>query len=153
MQRLSILYIASIIALVLAACTKPSSPTLGEVVDEFRELRNESTRLSCECFELLVVDYASEQECIDHVGLIETENLECIVNVVELVTRDEEEAVELVQCYNDVFRESVACKQANVGVCSADIFGDCAEQFARTIADCEAGYPEEDLESLWYCWP
>ena len=141
------------VALVFGGCAKPTSPTIDEVIDEFRQLNNESTQLSCQCFELLIDDYANEQECVNHAGLIEDDDLDCIAGVAESVTRDEDEAIALVQCYNAAFRELVDCERTNVGVCSAEIFGDCVEAFVSATTDCAVGYPEDELESLWYCWP
>ena len=144
--------IVMMLAMLGSACTKPPSPNLDEVLDELAELSNRAGTANCQCFELIAGGlYTSEQECLDAIASVEVENLACMKDALAEITRDEQEAVVLIECYNAAEEAQADCLETNVGVCSADTFGDCAAAWTSAVEPCQVGYPEDALETLWYC--
>ena len=135
-----------------STCMRLASPSLDEVLEEFATQNHRSYAASCQCFELIGdSDYMSEQECRDVAGSVDDEDLACIEDVLAKITQDQDEAVALMECYNTAVREGADCLETNIGVCSSDTFGVCVESRRQAIDSCDAGYPEDDLETLWYC--
>jgi hypothetical protein len=139
----------------------PTGPSLEEAIQEFKRLRNEQRTVLCACPTTIVNAsgdgyYESEQECLDSIGLVDDENLDCMRGVLAEIHASETDSAKLIQCYNEAYEVFNRCNAENVQACSGSVQYECHQKKQNAVEDCHAALSDEQIESLFLCtyaWP
>ena len=137
-------------------------PTLDEAISEFLDARYQSNRAICSCYQLFTyiaipepISYESEEHCLAVNGENEpaAEHVECLRTALERLPQDEQENIELMQCYAAAARDYMECYLDEVeATCESSAHQECSQRRSIAHDACE-GYQltNEHTGQIFYC--
>lgn len=137
-------------------------PTLDEAISEFLDARYQSNLAICSCYQLFTyiaipepISYESEEHCLAVNGENEpaAEHVECLRKALERLPQDEQENIELMQCYAAAARDYMECYSDEVeATCESSAHQECSQRRSIAHDACE-GYQltNEHTGQIFYC--
>lgn len=137
-------------------------PTLDEAIGEFLDARYQSNLAICSCYQLFIyiaipepISYESEEHCLAVNGENEpaAEHVECVKSALARLPQDEQENIELLQCYAAAARDYMQCYLDEVeGTCASSAQQACSQRRSTAHDACD-GYhlTSEQTGQIFYC--